>query len=697
MEGLLTKPGPVNLKSGNISAAWLKFVEKFEIYLIAAKRSEDTSKEKWALLMSEAGDDAMEIYKGQREALITRTVSADGVLTVTDNSQKYEEVIKLFNEYTQEKKSVTYCMEVFNARRQKSGEPFANWLTDLKNLIKECDYRDLEDGMLRDRLIWGTADKRLKETLRAKPKLSLEEAIEHSKAAEAANRDNADRQVDYVKSSRKGKAKQPQGPGQNAQRKGWGTNKEARERKTGSDSREAGPSEEKYKCLKCNTWHKARQCPAYRRQCTRCNGWNHFAVNCGRSPRDEPKQNQRPTSKAPHRRVDVVHRSKHVVSDWSSEEEAALLHETHVREVNTAEDDEIIPVKRSRKEYAETLKLAGKHFIKFKLDPGSEVNIIPYDVFRVINSSGHFKLAKSEILLRGFGNHQTSVEATISLLTETKYGGSMHCEFMVTTVDTRPILGIEACDELNLVKRVHHPVVQAVEAEAFAMPDSKTEFIKMHKEVFTGLGRFTRPVKILVNPDSPRGMCPPRRYNFSIAERLKAKLDSLEAQGVVAKVTGDMPRFLSNLVIKEKSNGDLRICLDPENLNKAILRQNYPIPTLEEISCQVKDMTVFSVLDLKDGFWHAELDEESSKLCSFVTPHGLYRFRKMPFGLSCAPEIFQYMTEEILKGTGAIVYFDDCLIPGKDKAHHDLILGKVLKKKQKMRTLGSMKANCSTG
>lgn len=57
--------------------------------------------------------------------------------------------------------------------------------------------------------------------------------------------------------------------------------------------------------------------------------------------------------------------------------------------------------------------------------------------------------------------------------------------------------------------------------------------------------------------------------------------------------------------------------------------------------------------------------EESNKLCSFVAPHGLYRFRKMPFGLQCDPEIFQYMTERVFKGTGAIVSFDDVLIPGR--------------------------------
>lgn len=131
-----------------------------------------------------------------------------------------------------------------------------------------------------------------------------------------------------------------------------------------------------------------------------------------------------------------------------------------------------------------------------------------------------------------------------------------------------------------------------------------------------------------------------------------------------------MPKFISNLVIREKSNGDLRLCLDPEVLNKAIIIKKYPIPTLEEISCKVRDKCVFTVLDLKDGFWHASLDEESSTLCSFATPYGIYKFKKLPFGISSAPEIFQYLTDLAFGETGVIVYFDDLLIAGTTFAEH---------------------------
>ena len=244
--------------------------------------------------------------------------------------------------------------------------------------------------------------------------------------------------------------------------------------------------------------------------------------------------------------------------------------------------------------------------------------------------------------------------------------------------DDRPILGIEACETLNLVKRVKQTTTVWVDSVVKELPESVTDFINQNIKVFTGLGTFAKPIKILVDHRAPPGMCPPRRLNHSISERLKVKLETLESQKVVAKITGEMPKYISNLVIREKGNGDLRLCLDPANLNQAIITQKYPIPTLEEISCKVKDKSIFTVVDMKDGFWQAALDEESSMLCAFSTPHGLYRFLRMPFGLSCAPEIFQFHTDELFSGTGAITYFDDILVAGKDLQEHDQILSNVV-------------------
>jgi len=67
-----------------------------------------------------------------------------------------------------------------------------------------------------------------------------------------------------------------------------------------------------------------------------------------------------------------------------------------------------------------------------------------------------------------------------------------------------------------------------------------------------------------------------------------------------------------------------RVCLDPSDLNKAILRQQYSIPTAAEVLCKLAGEKIFTVLDEKDGFWRIKLEDESSLLCTFNTPWGKY-------------------------------------------------------------------------
>ena len=98
--------------------------------------------------------------------------------------------------------------------------------------------------------------------------------------------------------------------------------------------------------------------------------------------------------------------------------------------------------------------------------------------------------------------------------------------------------------------------------------------------------------------------------------------------------------WVHNLVIVEKKNGSLRLCLDPRALNNAIKREHYRIPTIREIASDLAGKKVFSTLDLKDGYWQVELDEQSSLLYTFNTPFGRYHFTRMPFGLKSASEIF---------------------------------------------------------
>ena len=133
------------------------------------------------------------------------------------------------------------------------------------------------------------------------------------------------------------------------------------------------------------------------------------------------------------------------------------------------------------------------------------------------------------------------------------------------------------------------------------------------------------------------------------------------------------------MVIVEKKNGSLRLCLDPKDLNCAIKREHYRIPTADDIASRMSGKKVFSILDQKDGFWQMRLDEPSSKLCTFNTPFGRYRFLRCPFGISSAPEVFQKRNDSLFGDIdGVEVIFDDIIIAGKSLEEHDQILETVL-------------------
>lgn len=131
----------------------------------------------------------------------------------------------------------------------------------------------------------------------------------------------------------------------------------------------------------------------------------------------------------------------------------------------------------------------------------------------------------------------------------------------------------------------------------------------------------------------------------------------------------------------EKPNWSLRLCIDPIYLNKAIIKEMYTIPTLEELAPYPSHKTYYTVFDIKDSFYHIKLDEESSKYCSFNTVYGTYRFSRAPFGLKNIPEFFQKLVYKYFGDiTGVTIYVDDIMVSADTFEEHDNIVNKVVQR-----------------
>ena len=95
-----------------------------------------------------------------------------------------------------------------------------------------------------------------------------------------------------------------------------------------------------------------------------------------------------------------------------------------------------------------------------------------------------------------------------------------------------------------------------------------------YTDVCNGLGCFEEPYHIVVEQDTVPVKEPPRRVPFGLQDRLKLKLDLMEKHKVIQKVNKPTD-WLHNLVVLEKKDGSLRLCLDPRELNKATKRENF--------------------------------------------------------------------------------------------------------------------------
>ena len=146
--------------------------------------------------------------------------------------------------------------------------------------------------------------------------------------------------------------------------------------------------------------------------------------------------------------------------------------------------------------------------------------------------------------------------------------------------------------------------------------------------MFEGLGELLGEYKIISDETVKPKVHPPRRVPIALRRKIKEKLDELVQRKVITPVT-EPTEWVSSMLAVIKPN-KIRICLDPRDLNEAIRREHYQMPTIEEVATRLNKAKLFTVVDAKDGFWQKRLDLESSYKNMFNTPFRRYRWLRMP-------------------------------------------------------------------
>ena len=348
-----------------------------------------------ATLLTVVGEDAREVF-------------ATFMWENEGDNNKIESVLQKFANYCQPRKSVPFERYCFNCRVQEPGESYEQYRTSLRKLSEGCEFASITpEEILRDRLVFGIRDDKVRERLLREPSLTLTKADEICRAAESLNiqmktiTDESSTLIHAVKFQ------------------GYQTEKKfSQGNQTGSDKQSIMPSKpDMPECWYCGRKHELRKrelCPAFRKLCNKCHKPNHFANKC---------------------RSTAAKGSVKLVDDNGNE-----VFPTQIAAVSL-DDSQFV-----------TLKLKLGNFLRFQVDTGAQCNVIPLALYRQATNDHKLrkaKLGKSQITAYG----GTTLQVTGQVLMEVERGNrqyTLECK-LVNCTNIRPLLGRKACLDMEIV------------------------------------------------------------------------------------------------------------------------------------------------------------------------------------------------------------------------------------------------------
>ena len=162
-------------------------------------------------------------------------------------------------------------------------------------------------------------------------------------------------------------------------------------------------------------------------------------------------------------------------------------------------------------------------------------------------------------------------------------------------------------------------------------------------------------------------------------KEFKVQMEELVSKGFVRPSTSP---WGSPVLFVKKRDGSLRLCIDYRELNKVTIRNQYPLPRIDDLFDQLQGARVLSKIDLRSGYHQLKIRSEDVPNTAFRTRYGHYEFLVMPFGLTNAPTVFMDLMNRIFQlylDQFVIVFIDDILIYSGSKEDHEEHLRVVLR------------------
>ena len=520
----------------------------------------------------------------------------------------------------------------FNTRNQKDGEPFDDYITDLKTLSKNCNFcNDCHNGLIRDRIVGGITNNKLRKKLLAEHKLTLKKTEDLCRAHEKANEGAATIQ------HQREDDKEDIEPIYRGNKKPF--NRQYNQQQTRSE----------LPCKFCNTSHQRGRsfCPAWDRKCLSCGLKNHFKSSIVCKQRDN---------------------SNHVAASIEEKDLGAL----YLGAVNNSTNQN-----KPQQKTWEIEMPSVNGTIHFKIDTGADVTVISdTDLPKLGLSKANLRPTRKT--LKGPSNQ--TLKCIGYIVTNFQWGEkSTRQVAYVCKGLTKALLGKPAINDLNIATQTEPNNYFCGEIDSDT-PQAKhilaetSEIINKFPEVFQGLGKVKgEPVHIKMKENTtPYCLTAPRHIPIPMVKTVEQEITRMEQLGVIKKV--DQPtKWCHPIVVVPKPSGEIRICIDLTKLNNGIEREIYQLESVEETIAKLGDECIFmSKLDANAGYWQIPLDEESQLLTTFVTPSGRYCCTRGPFGMNSMQEIFNKKMDIVIEGLqGVVKSTDDFLVFAKSREEHN--------------------------
>ncbi|UYV82346.1 K02A2.6-like, partial [Cordylochernes scorpioides] len=598
-------PAPILINS-QAAENWRFFKSQWDNYQVATELNKKDNNVIRATFLSFIGKDCFNVF-----------LNLD---LKEDEKNSLPKIIEALDNHFTPQKNVIYERYIFNTSNQEENEGIDSYTNRLRGLASSCEYDILTEELIRDRIVLGIKDNRVRKKLLMEPKLNLSLAIDICRTAEVT-----EQQITKL-------------TGQESEDVKWNRKYERKKEATKATNE---TFEDIINCHYCGSKHRKASCPAYGKICTWCNRKNHFSKVC-RLRIQKPKQ------------MNV----RAIQEQDESSDEAVLQLRRHYAAGNIKKHKWM--VKLLFETANQTVPL------ECQLDSGSTCNIMSLDEYRWVMQERSNNLDISNARLENFGGvilKPVGQKYLDCYFKEKKY--NLLCQ--IVNINQKPLLSAKTIEDLNLVTK--HDAVYHLANSSCSRAES---IINKYEDVFKGLGMLPKEYHIEIEKEATPVQQHPRRIPIGLKAEFKRKLDDLEGRGIIERVQKSSS-WISNLVLVKKQN-KLRVCLDPRDLNKVIKRPHFRIPIIDEILPSLNNAKIFTVIDAKDGFWQVKLDSQSSDLTTFWTPFGRYKWLRMPFGISAAPEEFQRRLHEVIEGLeGVEVIADDILVFGKGNTTEDAI------------------------